>query len=779
MKTASYRLLAWPAFLAASLVVVNTAHSAPPKNAEPAPDPSVEAAKAQEKAAFEEWNSLEMARSATREIVRSERRRAEEALQALLDAEQRLQKSIADQQPENGQAILRQTVQDRSKTVRSSAERMMAETLTANKASHTLYAAEDEMRDKMAATRTAELAGLNAKGAQAKSSAPDADATALSKQIAEAQTLREMEIQHWAAVRKDTARELIEQASDACRIARQIAKVETDADHRRRFEQFATEQAAETASAKQVCAEAERVIDAASARVYPLWAAAVGGLKPLPADQWDYAKARHLLVRAGFGGTPQEVKKLHALGLYKAVDHLVEFYRHPPASSSFDPTPLLVADPLEGQMRVTFLRGRIVGVDRRAVEVNQQTYLRRWWLERMVESPRPLQEKLTLFWHGHFASQQSVVQNSYTMFRQLQFFREHAAGNFGALLYSIVHDPAMIRYLDNNQNAKGKPNENLAREILELFSMGVDQGYTEQDIVEAARALTGYTFDNATGTFRFVSSRHDTGDKTIFGKTGPWTGDDLVRLILERPETARFISRKLFEYFAYTDPDDSTIDQLATVLRSRDYALEPMLKNLFLSEEFYSSRALGNQIKSPVELAVGLLRDLGAKPTAVPEPLDTPLPKRDGDDRERRMHPLNSYAALDIAIEQMGMRLLEPPDVKGWRYGRTWISSQRLFVRYNAVAELLTAIAGAEGEAGIDLVGPLLAAGCQSSGEAVDCLARTCLMRPLAADKRAELMSHLGDLPHCGEWVKRRGEVNSRLRAVLVLLLSMPEYQMA
>jgi uncharacterized protein (DUF1800 family) len=486
-----------------------------------------------------------------------------------------------------------------------------------------------------------------------------------------------------------------------------------------------------------------------------------------------------LLVRAGFGGTPQEVKKLHALGLYKAVDYLVEFYRQPSGGASLDPTPLLQADPLESKMRVTFLRGRLVGVDRRAVEVNQQALLRRWWLQRMVESPRPLQEKLTLFWHGHFASQESVVQNSYIMFRQNQFFREHAAGNFGALLYGLVHDPAMIRYLDNNQNAKGKPNENLAREILELFSMGVDQGYTEQDIVEAARALTGYTLDNATGTFRFVHSRHDTGNKTIFGKTGPWTGDDLVRLILERPETARFIARKLFEYFAYLDPDDSAVDQLATVLRSRDYALEPMLKNLFLSEEFYSGRARGSQVKSPVELAVGLLRDLGAKPIAVYEPLDTPLGKRDGDERVRQSESLNTYAALDIAIEQMGMRLLEPPDVKGWRYGRTWVSSQRLFVRYNAVAELIQAVGESGGERGIDLVGPLLAAGCKNSAEAVDYFSKTCLMRPLAADKRAELIAHLDELPPCGEWAKRRGEVNRRLRAVLVLLLSMPEYQLA
>ena len=282
----------------------------------------------------------------------------------------------------------------------------------------------------------------------------------------------------------------------------------------------------------------------------------MGGLKPLAPEKWDYAKARHLLVRAGFGGTPQEIEKLHAMGLYKAVDHLVEFYRQPASGPSLDLTPPLPVDPLESKMKI---RGRGTGPwawTARSVEANQLVQIRRWWLQRMVESPRPLQEKLALFWHGHFASQDSVVQNSYTMLRQNQFFREQAAGNFGALLYGIVHDPAMIRYLDNNKNAKGKPNENLAREIMELFSMGVDQGYTEQDIVEAARALTGYNFDHATGTYRFLYNQHDTTEKTIFGKKGPWTGDDLVRLILERPETSRFIAHKLFEYFAYPDPDE-------------------------------------------------------------------------------------------------------------------------------------------------------------------------------------------------------------------------------
>jgi hypothetical protein len=508
--------------------------------------------------------------------------------------------------------------------------------------------------------------------------------------------------------------------------------------------------------------------------IYALRVSVVGGLKPLAPAQWDYAKARHLLVRAGFGGTPREVAKLHAMGLYKAVDTLVEFYRQPQPAQTFDPTPIPTSDPLESKMKVRGYGNRAVGFDRADVNANQLVQMRRWWLERMVESPRPLQEKLALFWHGHFAAQDSVVQNSYTMFRQLQFFREHASGNFGALLYGLVHDPAMIRYLDNNKNAKGKPNENLAREILELFSMGVDQGYTEKDIIEAARALTGYNYDNATGTYRFLNSAHDPTDKTIFGQTGPWTGDDLVRLILEQPETPRFIAKKLFEYFAYPDPDKAVVDSLAAVLKERNFDLEPMLRNLYLSEEFYGPRSVGNQIKDPVSLMVGLLRDLGAKPGIAEWPIETPRSKNDGSGLATTK-PVTTYEALDLALQQMGMQLLEPPDVKGWRYGRSWISSQRLFVRYNAVASVIDVVGGE----GVDVVGLLQAGGCKTNAQAVDYLAQACLMRPLSKTKRAQLIDRLGELPPCGEWTKQRREVNERLRSVLVLMLCMPEFQLS
>ena len=741
--------IATSAWLAASL----TSAAEAPKPAEPV-DPAIAAARQEEQAAKTEENSREMARSATREIARSERARAEDALASWRAAEEEAQKS------------------EKLMTLRAAEERLIQDTTAANKAANELFVAEYALRDKMAATRTVEIKVQEAK-AKAAEDCGASDAGAVRKAAREQAALRAMEIQQWAAIRKDTAQELVEQSGEAARIAKEISAVERDTGRQAQLADFAAQQLKVKVEGERIAGEAVRTCERMAPEVYALRVAVMGGLKPLAPEQWDYAKARHLLVRAGFGGTPQEVAKLHKMGLYKAVDFLVEYYRQPQPAPTFDPTPIPASDPLEGKMKMRGFGNRAVGFDRADVNANQLVQMRRWWLQRLVESPRPLQEKLALFWHGHFAAQNSVVANSYTMFRQLQFFREHAAGNFGALLYGLVHDPAMIRYLDNNKNAKGKPNENLAREILELFSMGVDQGYTEHDIIEAARALTGYNYDHATGTYRFINSAHDPTNKTIFGKTGPWTGDDLVRLILERPETSRFIARKLFEYLAYSDPEKAVVDSLAAVLVERQYALDPMLKNLFLSEEFYSPRAVGNVIKDPVALMIGLMRDLGAKPKIAKWSIETPRSKNDGSGLAITK-PVTTYEALDLALQQMGMQLLEPPDVKGWRYGRSWISSQRLFIRYNAVASVIDAVA----DEGVDVVRLLQAGGCKTGAEIVDYLAKACLMRPLSEAKRAELIDRLGALPPCGEWTKQRGEMNARLRSVLVLMLSMPEFQM-
>jgi uncharacterized protein (DUF1800 family) len=330
------------------------------------------------------------------------------------------------------------------------------------------------------------------------------------------------------------------------------------------------------------------------------------------------------------------------------------------------------------------------------------------------------------------------------MWQQNEMFRRRASGSFGALLRGIAHDPAMIRYLDNHVNFRGSGNENLGREILELFSMGEGKGYTEQDLAEAARALTGYNFEYNDGQFKFLAGRHDNTDKTLFGKKGNFGGDDLVVLILQQPATAQYITTKLFRFFAHDNPDAETIEKMCVVLRSHQYELRPMLRNFFQSEAFYSERSLGNHIKSPVELVIGAVRTLKL------ERVD--------------------YATIDSTVSDMGQRLFEPPNVAGWEGGRAWIDASTLLLRYNAIANLVEQA---------DLVAWMEASRTTDGAVLVDHLARAFLCVPLSAQKREELIAYVGSLPPADEWASQRGELNRRLRTVLVALVSLPEFQLA
>jgi uncharacterized protein (DUF1800 family) len=293
-------------------------------------------------------------------------------------------------------------------------------------------------------------------------------------------------------------------------------------------------------------------------------------------------------------------------------------------------------------------------------------------------------------------------------------------------------------------NFKGSGNENLGREILELFSMGEGKGYSETDLAEAARALTGYNFAYNDGQFKFLSNRHDTTEKTLFGKHGIFGGDDLIDLILEQPATAQYITAKLFRFFAHDNPDLETIEKMSTVLRAYQYELRPMLRNLLQSEEFYGQRSMGNHIKSPVELVIGAVRTLELKHV--------------------------DYGAIDSTVSDMGQRLFEPPNVAGWEGGRAWVDASSLLLRYNAMASLIEQA---------DLVAWLESNETADPGLVVDHLAKAFLCVPLSSGKRHVLISHLGALPPVEQWGGQRDAVNTRLRAVLVALVSQPEYQLA
>ena len=381
-------------------------------------------------------------------------------------------------------------------------------------------------------------------------------------------------------------------------------------------------------------------------------------LRPISPTRWNYSTAAHLLNRAGFGGTPAEIQKLVELGPEKAVDSLVNFEAVPdptttPEWAKVDPErfkkfqEMRSATPEQKQeMRRTEQR----------TQRNELQDLRHWWLERMVDGPRPLQEKLTLFWHGHFATSAQKVKDGFLMFKQNDIFRRHGASDWLTLLTGVSKDPAMLVWLDQAQSRKQHPNENFAREVMELFTLG-EGNYGEKDITEAARAFTGWTYDRLNQEFMYRQNQHDAMAKTIFGRTGNFTGDDVLKLILSQPQAARFITRKLWTFFASEKPSDQTIEALANGFRASRMHFKPLLRAMFLSEEFYGPEVMRQQVKSPVQWLVGSVRML-----------------------ERGLPPEQVSAN---ALRQLGQDLLLPPNVKGWDGGLSWITTSNLLNRYN------------------------------------------------------------------------------------------------
>ncbi len=465
------------------------------------------------------------------------------------------------------------------------------------------------------------------------------------------------------------------------------------------------------------------------------------GLEPLPAAEWTPAMARHLLHRAGFGGTAAEIARLHALGLHTAVAEVLDFQLQPHGPG---PLQLQRARPDPAELRaMSEAQRREVMQRRRRTERQQIAALRQWWLRAMVETTHALQEKLTLFWHGHFAVEYRTVRDALAMQRQNDLLRTHAAGNFGELLHAIARDPAMLRYLDADRNVKGRPNENLAREIMELFAMGEGAGYTEADIQQGARALTGATLDRRTFEYRFRPALHDAGVKHLFGREGAFGPPEFVDLILQQPATARHIAGKLFRFFAHEQPDPDTITRLAALLRAQKYELAPLLENLFRSREFYSERSLGHHVKSPIELVIGTIRTLG-------------LSVRD-------------YRQIDTALGDMGQRLFDPPNVRGWLEGQSWLDTNRILVRHNAVAALLRNFEAAPARDGAPLPAPVTL---RDQAAAVAALEHLLLARPLQAPERTHLIRLLSAPPH------RDLPPAQRSRALVLLFTTLPEYQL-
>ncbi|MBV7410691.1 DUF1800 family protein [Maritimibacter sp. DP1N21-5] len=409
-----------------------------------------------------------------------------------------------------------------------------------------------------------------------------------------------------------------------------------------------------------------------------------GSFDPIGEADWSRDFAGHLLERAGFGGTPEEIDRLAAMTPEAAVEAMLTG-SDTSALPAFDPSGVWdesLKDFPPSRPAATELAertGEAMGVkvkpggarplqpvtDRffywlRATLLETRR-LGFWWMNRMVASPHPLEEKMTLFWHGHFATSEEKLRDYRKIQQQIDTLRRGALGNFGTLLSDVSKDAAMLVFLDAAHNVKGAPNENFGREVMELFTMGVGN-YSETDIREAARAFTGW--GNNDLDFRFDAEKHDDGEKRFLGRTGRFDGDDILRIILEQEATGNYIAAKIYRFFVRDSVSPELAATLGALLRNADYEITPFLRTLFLSQDFYAEPSRASHIKSPTELVISTYRKLGLDTLpGVPDPY--------------------------TVGKTLGQILLYPPTVAGWGEGRSWITPGLLFERGNFAQAVL------------------------------------------------------------------------------------------
>ncbi|MBS0517709.1 MAG: DUF1800 domain-containing protein [Proteobacteria bacterium] len=396
-------------------------------------------------------------------------------------------------------------------------------------------------------------------------------------------------------------------------------------------------------------------ISAALAVPRPIWAASAMG----------FDDARHLLSRASFGGTPAEIQAFEAMDFGAAVDRLLS-RSHPavtPVPGWVNEAPSFYRQQREAVAANKGAEGKPVNVVARLVR-EQGRDLRAWWVEEMLVTDQPLVEKMTLFWHNHFTSSMQKVRYVPSLYRQNALFRREALGNFATLLKAVARDPAMLIYLDGVRNIARQPNENFARELLELFTLG-EGHYSETDIKNAARAFTGWSIDRDSGHFLDRMQQHDAGQKTFLGQSGNFDGDDILAILLRHPRTAETIVEKLWREFISLQPDPAEVSKLAGVFRSAGYEMKPLLRAMFLSPAFRAPASRGALIKSPIELIVGTVHLLG-----LPVPEKTPLVRM---------------------MAGLGQSPFDPPNVKGWPGGESWITTNTLLLRQQFLRRMIEA----------------------------------------------------------------------------------------
>jgi len=445
----------------------------------------------------------------------------------------------------------------------------------------------------------------------------------------------------------------------------------------------------------------------------------------MAADADTLRKVGHLLRRAGFGGTPDDIQAYAQKGLEATVDELVNFDSQP---DNLDQT----LQQVQGDL----------------VDLHNLEDIQAWWLYRMLHTKRPLQEKMTLFWHGHFATAQYKVQNAKFMHDQNETFRKYALGNFKDLTMAVAKDPAMLIWLDGNTNRKGAPNENFGRELMELFTLGLGN-YTEDDVKAAARAFTGWNLNRAAGQFVFNKNQHDDGEKTFRGLTGNLNGDDIIANVTADPATAKRLAGKLFAFFAYDHPDPAVVQPFADLYLKSNLEIKPVVRAILTSDAFYSDQSFYGHVKSPVEYVVGTVKQLG------------------GQVRERSLLP---------ALRGLGQELFNPPNVAGWPGGPAWIDASTMATRFNFGGLLVAAVKGAPSPNGGGYIDPesfVQKLGTKSWDAVINLFG-------------GSLTAGLSDATHAAlsEYVSKAQDLkpqtlDTKLRGLIHLLMVSPEYQVA
>ena len=455
--------------------------------------------------------------------------------------------------------------------------------------------------------------------------------------------------------------------------------------------------------------------------------AALHPWSPSEGDAWDLRKAAHLYRRAGFGGSLPELNRALEQGHAATLDWIVA----PPDGSQ----------PLDDLLKL--VRTELVQFDDDLIEPQS------FWFYRMIASDRPLEEKMALFWHDHFATANYKVNSPTLMYRQYETMRKAGLDRFEDLLLAMARDPAMIIWLDNNSNRKGQPNENFAREILELFTLGEGQ-YTEQDIKEAARAFTGWHL--AGGSFRFNAGQHDGGEKTFLGETGTLGGEDVIRLLAASPKTARFLAAKLLRFFAMPEPPDALTESLAQVYLANDGRMSAVMGVLLRSRLFFGPDTYRSLIRSPVELVVSTVRLLDA----------------------------NSNRTMTFpALAKMGQELFNPPNVAGWPGGEAWLNDVTMLERMNFLNDMLMrSPVKVDGRDHLVLQA-LKDAGLSTPEETVGFLIRWVIQDDLSPAQRETLVTYFASELKKVDAPGNQESVDFKYRRVAYMLMTLPAYQLA